>query len=357
MTCNDHGIEVRDGVAKPPNPNPDNIPSLWQQFIDLLEDGYLLVTADGSRLQHDCRLKVLFSQWITDGAGARGNHFRTQACSCNDCAHFTPQQKALRQMLHLVCGVYILRFGAFPGFKGQVVHDLVAKVMAGVHQLNMTQLTARTGITAQSPFHSSVTPMDAVRINPGPWHCFATWAYYWLCRIAWMMFLRDTLKIWHQHMLECVKVCGKFQFWPLTGGGFSIYGKDAGDLRNWLLLCSGEDTFSCNNPVCMKHATTEVCNADGHVHFIGPEQTKELSFIMVINAERIQTFDEVNTEVFWRRASFLPLQGVAHDNHVASIFGPSCLNTKTAEATYLFPAIVHEVLTPTQCHSNNSINK
>ena len=345
MTGNDHGTELLEGLVLAP---PDG-QSLWSQFKELLRAGALTMHSDVTRLLCGCELPVAFDQYITDGAGARNGHFRSSACSDIDCSHITPQEKALRQLMHIVLGIAMMRFGSFPGFRGQVVDKLVVEVMSGCHPLDMKQLAKATGILGRDPYHSLQTPMDAVRVNPGIWHQGATWALFWLQKILLMISLRGTLKVWHSHMMTCVRTCGTFSYWPLPGGGFSVYGKDADDLRQWLLLCSGVETFSCDNPMCVTHKDCkDAIGDDGRVHFIGPEQTVELDFIMQVNSQRLRTFDECNTEVFWRRATFLPVQGLAHDNHVATIFGPACLNTKCVEATYLFPAMIDEVLTPEQ---------
>ena len=129
------------------------------------------MTGDGRRLSNrEVKLLIKFHQWITDGAGARANHWRTSACSPRDCAHFTPQLKRVRQLILTLLGMHFVRFGSFPGFKGEVVNKLVADVQAGTHPVvsNMKQLKDRTGITGRNPFHSKDTPMDAVRNNPGP---------------------------------------------------------------------------------------------------------------------------------------------------------------------------------------------
>ena len=330
-------------VANQPNPNPNHVEALWTQFKELLRGTGLRVTADGKRLLNDVQLKIVFHQWITDGAGARGNHNRTPACHIRDMAHVTPQHKELRQCVLDVLGLTHLRFGSFPGFRGKVVDDLVKAVDAGLHNLSPTQLKERTGICGPDPYHSDVTPMDSVRINPGVWHLFATWARFFLARLAIVMHKCGKLSQWVHHMQTCVKVIGRFKFWPLSNGGFEVYGADSGWLRNWLATVSGMRTFSCDAAECVCSKGADI-HDDGRVYFCGKEQAEELSFIMELDQARISTLDTTNVDEFRRRLPFLTIQGLAHDAHVSTIFGGAALSTKTAEATFLFPAMIDRVI-------------
>ena len=348
-TGNDHGQETKENVTEKPEGEVEGGPceSLWDQLIEILSSRFLQISGDGRRLSlGETKLFLNFHQIITDGAGAREMTFRTGACSPRDCAHFTPQLKRLRQIVLKVLGMSILRFGSFPGFRGDVVDNLVKSVIAGRHPLvsDFKKLKSRTGICGLNPFHSTWTPMDAWRINPGVWHNGSTWALFFLTSICVMMKRLGCLKEWHRHMTRCVKICGPWKYWLTANGGVEIYGKDADMLRQWLLLVSGHHTFSCDNPDCMKACRSKICLEDGLVHFVGRAQTVELDFVMQINRLRMQIFDETNTSVFWTKVPFLPLLGLVHDGHIADIFGARGLNTKTAEATFLFPAMVDEIL-------------
>ena len=199
-------------MAREPNPNPKKIKALWEQFKEILRSPGLRIVADGTRLKNDVFLKVEFHQWITDGAGARENHNRTPACHPRDSAHYTPQHKELRQIMHEIFGASHLRFGNFVGMCGDVVDRLAKAVHNGEHTLMAQQLQDLTGICGPDPYHSDVTPMDGVRINPGLWHLFATWARFWLAKLALVMKKCGTLKQWVRHMHECVKIIGHFKF-------------------------------------------------------------------------------------------------------------------------------------------------
>ena len=150
---------------------------------------------------------------------------------------------------------------------GQVVNELAEAVHSGRHVLTPDQLKNLTGICGPDPYHSDVTPMDGVRINPGVWHLFSTWARFFLAKLAIVMNKCGTLSAWHNHMLHCVKIIGRFKFWPLTNGGYEVYGADSGWLRNWLALVSGSKTFSCDNERCMCHSKTTI-HEDGHVYLL-----------------------------------------------------------------------------------------
>lgn len=164
-------------------------------------------------------------------------------------------------MVLMILGMTMLRFGSFPGFKGDVVDKLVMAVMAGTHPIvaNLKELKTRTGICGRDPFHSKWTPMDGVRINPGEWHQGSTWALFYLICCCVMLKRAECLPAWYRHMIHCVKVCGAWKYWVLANGGVETRGKDSDMLRQWLLLVSGHDTFSCDDPICMsacrkKHA-------------------------------------------------------------------------------------------------------
>ena len=316
-----------------PSPNPDKIPALWDQFTDLLRSSGLRIKADGKRLLNDVLMRVVFHQWVTDGAGARGNYNRTPACHPRDSAHYTPQHKLLRQSLLEFFGMTSMAYGNFPGMSGEVVNKLAAKVHSGGHRLNPEQLMERTGICGVDPYHSDVTPMDGVRINPGVWHLFATCSRYFFAKLAIIMNKCGTLKVCIAHMHDCVGIIGKFKLWPLDNGGFEVYGADSGLIRNWLALVNGAQTFSCGNAKCLCHNSTTI-DDDGKVYFCGKEQAQELAFIMEMDAARITTLDTTNIDEFKRRLPFLTIQGLAHDAHVADIFGGKGLSTKTAEATF-----------------------
>ena len=120
-------------------------------------------------------------------------------------------------------------------------------------------------------------------------------------------------------MHECVKIIGHFKFWPLANGGFEVYGADSGWLRNWLALVSGLQTFSCDCSKCLARA--ESIDDDGRVYFCGKQQCTELAFIMELDAARIATLDTTDIEEFRKRLPLLTIQGLAHDGHVADIFG------------------------------------
>jgi hypothetical protein len=113
--------------------------------------------------------------------------------------------------------------------------------------------------------------MDGVRINPGVWHLFATWARYFLARLGMVMHKCGTLAAWLYHMEHHVKVVGRFKLWPLANGGYEVYGADSGWLRNWLALVSGHQTFSCNDPECLCHSQmrSKIDPDDGRVYFCG----------------------------------------------------------------------------------------
>ena len=68
-------------------------------------------------------------------------------------------------------------------------------------------------------------------------------------------------------------------------------------------------------------ARAESIDDDGRVYFCGKEQCTELAFIMELDAARIATLDTTDIEEFRKRLPFLTIQGLAHDGHVADIFG------------------------------------